>query len=194
MKQSETDGITFRGNSVRADIRLADVDRQTSKCTETRWKSWTRRRVHVQLRWATISSTSRSAPAEQGRRPASVSISHARPISAESCTSYQQGYEWLQQHHFRVGPLSPEPRLTGCSYGQTGSGKSFTMVSTDYVVRDCAEGIPQTGVQNELGIIPCSVDGVFDAITAVSHLLYATAIAAEPAGPRTSFPTSSLLH
>jgi centromeric protein E len=36
------------------------------------------------------------------------------------------------------------------SYGQTGSGKSFTM----------------TGHPAELGIIPCAVDGVFDAITA----------------------------
>ncbi|WVQ99545.1 hypothetical protein IAU59_006681 [Kwoniella sp. CBS 9459] len=36
------------------------------------------------------------------------------------------------------------------AYGQTGSGKSFTM----------------TGVPDELGIIPCAVDGVFDAITA----------------------------
>ncbi|OCF32982.1 hypothetical protein I316_05320 [Kwoniella heveanensis BCC8398] len=36
------------------------------------------------------------------------------------------------------------------AYGQTGSGKSFTM----------------TGVPNELGVIPCAVDGVFDAITA----------------------------
>lgn len=38
------------------------------------------------------------------------------------------------------------------AYGQTGSGKSFTM----------------TGTSMELGIIPCAVDGVFDAITAVS--------------------------
>lgn len=36
------------------------------------------------------------------------------------------------------------------AYGQTGSGKSFTM----------------TGTASELGIIPCAVDGVFDAITA----------------------------
>ncbi|WWC94352.1 hypothetical protein V866_001194 [Kwoniella sp. B9012] len=36
------------------------------------------------------------------------------------------------------------------AYGQTGSGKSFTM----------------TGTSDELGIIPCAVDGVFDAITA----------------------------
>ncbi|ODO06440.1 centromeric protein E [Cryptococcus wingfieldii CBS 7118] len=36
------------------------------------------------------------------------------------------------------------------AYGQTGSGKSFTM----------------TGIPTELGIIPCAVDGVFDAITA----------------------------
>ncbi|WVF71322.1 hypothetical protein IAT40_006125 [Kwoniella sp. CBS 6097] len=36
------------------------------------------------------------------------------------------------------------------AYGQTGSGKSFTM----------------TGIPDELGIIPCAVDGVFDAITA----------------------------
>ncbi|KAK8864543.1 hypothetical protein IAR55_001793 [Kwoniella newhampshirensis] len=36
------------------------------------------------------------------------------------------------------------------AYGQTGSGKSFTM----------------TGTHDELGIIPCAVDGVFDAITA----------------------------
>ena len=36
------------------------------------------------------------------------------------------------------------------AYGQTGSGKSFTM----------------TGTAAELGIIPCAVDGVFDAITA----------------------------
>ncbi|WWC89175.1 uncharacterized protein L201_004093 [Kwoniella dendrophila CBS 6074] len=36
------------------------------------------------------------------------------------------------------------------AYGQTGSGKSFTM----------------TGTSEELGIIPCAVDGVFDAITA----------------------------
>ncbi|WVQ73983.1 hypothetical protein IAR50_003564 [Cryptococcus sp. DSM 104548] len=36
------------------------------------------------------------------------------------------------------------------AYGQTGSGKSFTM----------------TGTPAELGIIPCAVDGVFDAITA----------------------------
>nr|XP_031863411.1 uncharacterized protein CI109_001287 [Kwoniella shandongensis]KAA5530483.1 hypothetical protein CI109_001287 [Kwoniella shandongensis] len=36
------------------------------------------------------------------------------------------------------------------AYGQTGSGKSFTM----------------TGTPEELGIIPCAVDGVFDAITA----------------------------
>ncbi|OWZ51163.1 centromeric protein E [Cryptococcus neoformans c45] len=35
------------------------------------------------------------------------------------------------------------------AYGQTGSGKSFTM----------------TGIPTELGIIPCAVDGVFDAIT-----------------------------
>ena len=27
----------------------------------------------------------------------------------------------------------------------------------------------QTGVPDELGIIPCAVDGVFDAINAVSH-------------------------
>ncbi|WVW84086.1 hypothetical protein I302_106115 [Kwoniella bestiolae CBS 10118] len=36
------------------------------------------------------------------------------------------------------------------AYGQTGSGKSFTM----------------TGTSDELGVIPCAVDGVFDAITA----------------------------
>ncbi|GFZ46737.1 hypothetical protein JCM24511_03957 [Saitozyma sp. JCM 24511] len=36
------------------------------------------------------------------------------------------------------------------AYGQTGSGKSFTM----------------TGTSTELGIIPCAVDGVFDAINA----------------------------
>ncbi|WVQ81716.1 hypothetical protein IAT38_003841 [Cryptococcus sp. DSM 104549] len=36
------------------------------------------------------------------------------------------------------------------AYGQTGSGKSHTM----------------TGIPQELGIIPCAVDGVFDAITA----------------------------
>ena len=36
------------------------------------------------------------------------------------------------------------------AYGQTGSGKSFTM----------------TGTSSELGVIPCAVDGVFDAITA----------------------------
>ncbi|KAK4683756.1 hypothetical protein P7C73_g6472, partial [Tremellales sp. Uapishka_1] len=36
------------------------------------------------------------------------------------------------------------------AYGQTGSGKSFTMTGTD----------------SELGIIPCAVDGVFDAINA----------------------------
>ncbi|WWC70146.1 uncharacterized protein I206_104093 [Kwoniella pini CBS 10737] len=36
------------------------------------------------------------------------------------------------------------------AYGQTGSGKSFTM----------------TGTADELGIIPCAIDGVFDAITA----------------------------
>ncbi|KAL7421908.1 Kinesin-like protein kip2 [Cryptotrichosporon argae] len=36
------------------------------------------------------------------------------------------------------------------AYGQTGSGKSFTM----------------TGTADELGIIPCAVDGVFDSITA----------------------------
>nr|XP_018262811.1 uncharacterized protein I303_04295 [Kwoniella dejecticola CBS 10117]OBR84969.1 hypothetical protein I303_04295 [Kwoniella dejecticola CBS 10117] len=36
------------------------------------------------------------------------------------------------------------------AYGQTGSGKSFTM----------------TGTADELGVIPCAIDGVFDAITA----------------------------
>lgn len=37
------------------------------------------------------------------------------------------------------------------SYGQTGSGKSHTM----------------SGTPSELGIIPCAVDGIFDAITEV---------------------------
>ncbi|ORY32865.1 kinesin motor domain-domain-containing protein [Naematelia encephala] len=42
------------------------------------------------------------------------------------------------------------------AYGQTGSGKSFTMTGTDA----------------ELGIIPCAVDGVFDAITAEADRAY----------------------
>lgn len=51
------------------------------------------------------------------------------------------------------------------AYGQTGSGKSHTMVS-------CRNPIPtdkQSGTASELGVIPCAVDGIFDAITAVSQ-------------------------
>ncbi|WVO15973.1 hypothetical protein L204_103638 [Cryptococcus depauperatus] len=52
----------------------------------------------------------------------------------------------------KVAPMVEKAMIgfnsTVFAYGQTGSGKSFTM----------------TGIPSELGIIPCAVDGVFDAI------------------------------
>ena len=49
-------------------------------------------------------------------------------------------------------------------YGQTGSGKSFTMVRRR--ARSSCTNY-QTGIPEELGVIPCAVDGVFDAINEV---------------------------
>jgi len=64
---------------------------------------------------------------------------------------------------------SPEIADLG-SYGQTGSGKSHTMVSSDPLAIGSQADEQQTGVEDELGVIPCAVDGVFDAINAVSSI------------------------
>ncbi|ODN80563.1 hypothetical protein L202_02763 [Cryptococcus amylolentus CBS 6039] len=76
--------------------------------------------------------------------------------------TYNYTFDKLLQHpsttpelyNAKISPLVDKAmsgfNSTVFAYGQTGSGKSFTM----------------TGIPTELGIIPCAVDGVFDAITA----------------------------
>ncbi|WVR06885.1 hypothetical protein IAU60_003921 [Kwoniella sp. DSM 27419] len=99
--------------------------------------------------------------------PTSLSLSdnHPKVKQRGGKAGREEGYTYtfdkLLQHpsttpelyHEKIAPLVEKAmngfNSTVFAYGQTGSGKSFTM----------------TGVPEELGIIPCAVDGVFDAIT-----------------------------
>ncbi|RXK39315.1 hypothetical protein M231_03394 [Tremella mesenterica] len=69
-----------------------------------------------------------------------------------------------QLYHAKVAPLVDKAmngfNSTIFAYGQTGSGKSFTMASYP------------SGSPTELGIIPCAVDGVFDAINTEQDRAY----------------------
>ncbi|BEI93295.1 uncharacterized protein CcaverHIS019_0509230 [Cutaneotrichosporon cavernicola] len=113
-------------------------------------------------------TTSAFAPHAYEVTPHSLTLSNTHPNvmrrggKAGRESEYTYNFDTLVQYPTRtpelyndkIAPLVQQAmngfNSTVFAYGQTGSGKSHTM----------------SGTHSELGIIPCAVDGIFDAITA----------------------------